>query len=164
MNRLKLNPLTAEAFEPFGDIIQADGVSPQSINYGHTLKYADLARIDTGESGGETTIHLYRSQAATLPFPVERMERHPLGSQAFMPLHPRPFPVIVASPGDGPDIQAVRGFITNGKQGVNIHRGVWHHHLISLKGICDYLVIDRAGPQINCDEWALDGRLIIAET
>jgi ureidoglycolate lyase len=154
--RLYLEPLTAEAFAPFGEVIQKPGVVPEIINYGQTQKFANLARIDTGEGDGETTVHLYRSQPVTLPFLIERMERHPLGSQAFMPLHQQPFPVIVAPPGDDPEVQAIRGFITNGEQGINFHKGVWHHYQISLTGICDYLVIDRAGPQNNCEEWVLD--------
>ena len=152
---LVLEPLTAEAFAPFGEVIQRQGVSPEIINYGRTQKFADLARIDTAVEGGETTVHLYRSEAVMLPFQIERMERHPLGSQAFMPLHEQPFPVIVAPPGDDPEIQAIRGFITNGEQGINLHKGVWHHYQVSLAGICDYLVIDRAGLQNNCEEWVL---------
>ena len=159
--RLELEPLTAEAFTPFGDVIQRQGVIPEVINYGRTQKYPDLALADTGEGGGETTMHLYRSQAATLPFHIERMERHPLGSQAFMPLHQQPFPVIVAPAGDEPDIRTIRGFITNGEQGINYHRGVWHHYQISLNEICDYLVIDRAGPEHNCEEWVLDRQLVV---
>ena len=160
-NHLVLEPLTAETFAPFGEVIQRQGVTPQSINDGRTQKFADLARIDTAEEGGETTVHLYRSQAVTLPFLVERMERHPLGSQAFMPLHQQPFPVIVAPPGDDPEVQAIRGFISNGEQGINLHKGVWHHYLVSLSGICNYLVIDRSGPQNNCEEWLLDRPLMI---
>ncbi len=160
-DRLELEPLTAEAFAPFGDVIQRQGVIPQNINYGHTRKYPNLALVDTSEDGGETAMHLYRSQAATLPFLIERMERHPLGSQAFMPLHRQPFPVIVAPAGDEPDIDAIRGFITNGKQGINYDKGVWHHYQISLNGICDYLVIDRAGPENNCEERVLDRQLAI---
>jgi ureidoglycolate lyase len=159
---LELQPLTAEAFEPFGDVIQRQGVIPENINYGQTQKFADLALIDTSECGGETAVHLYRSQAATLPFLIERMERHPLGSQAFMPLHQRSFPVIVAPAGDDPDIQTIRGFITNGEQGINYRKGVWHHYQISLNGICDYLVIDRIGPNLNCEEWVLDRKLVIS--
>ena len=160
-DHLVLEPLTAEAFAPFGEVIQRQGVTPQSINYGRTQKFADLAWIDTTERDGETTVHLYRSQAVMLPFLVERMERHPLGSQAFMPLHQQPFPVIVAPPGDDPAVQAIRGFISNGEQGINLHKGVWHHYQISLAGICDYLVIDRKGPQNNCEEWVLDRPLMI---
>ena len=161
-DQLVLEPLTAEAFAPFGEVIQRQGVTPQSINYGRTQKFADLARIDTAEDGGETTVHLYRSQAITLPFLIERMERHPLGSQAFMPLHQQPFPVIVAPPGDEPEVQAIRGFITNGEQGINLHKAVWHHYQVSLAGIRDYLVIDRIGPHNNCEEWVLDQALMIA--
>ena len=160
-DQLVLEPLTAEAFAPFGEVIQRQGVTPQSINDGRTQKFADLARIDTAEGDGETTVHLYRSQAVTLPFLVERMERHPLGSQAFMPLHQQPFPVIVAPAGNEPDIRTIRGFITNGEQGINYHRGVWHHFQISLNEICDYLVIDRAGPEHNCEEWVLDHQLAV---
>jgi len=159
-DHLVLEPLTAEAFAPFGDVIQRKGVSPEIINYGQTQKFADLARIDTGEEGGETTVHLYRSQAVALPFLIERMERHPLGSQAFMPLHQQPFPVIVAPPGDDPDIRSIRGFISNGEQGINLHKGVWHHYQVSLAGTCDYLVIDRKGPHNNCQEWVFDRPLL----
>jgi len=160
-DHLVLEPLTAEAFAPFGEVIERQGVTPQSINYGGTQKFADLARIDTAAGGGETTVHLYRSEAVTLPFQIKQMERHPLGSQAFMPLHQQPFPVIVAPPGDDPEIQAITGFITNGEQGINLHKGVWHHYQVSLAGICDYLVIDRKGPHNNCEEWVLDRALMI---
>jgi len=153
--RLKLEPLTAEAFAPFGDVIQRQGVIAETINYGRTQKFADLARIDTGEEGGKISVHIYRSQPVKLPFLIERMERHPLGSQAFMPLHQQPFPVIVAPPGDDPDNLSIRGFISSGEQGINLHKGVWHHYQVSLAGICDYLVIDRAGLQNNCEEWVL---------
>ena len=162
-DHLVLEPLTAEAFAPFGEVIQRQGVTPELINYGQTQKFANLARIDTGDGGGKTTVHLYRSQAVTLPFLIERMERHPLGSQAFMPLHQQPFPVIVAPPGDDPEIQAIRGFISNGEQGINLHKGVWHHYQVSLSRICDYLVIDRKGPHNNCEEWVLKRPLVCSK-
>jgi ureidoglycolate lyase len=159
--RLLLEPLTAEAFEPFGDVIQRRDAAAGLINQGRTRKYADLARIETSDGGGKTGVHLYRSAAISLPFTVERMERHLLGSQAFIPLHGRPFPVIVAPPGSGPSAGDVRGFISNGKQGVNLRKGVWHHYQISLGEEADYLVIDRIGPGEDCEEWALDPPLQI---
>jgi ureidoglycolate lyase len=158
--RPQLEPLTAKAFEPFGDVIQMQGVLPERINYGQTEKYADLAMIDASEDGGETSVHLYRSEPASLPLHIKQLERHPLGSQAFMPLHQRPFPVIVAPPDDQPEIEDIRGFITNGEQGINLRRGVWHHYQVSLEGICDYLVIDRGGPGDNFEEWVFDVPLL----
>jgi ureidoglycolate lyase len=158
--RLQLEPLTAEAFEPFGDVIQREGVLPEHINYGQTEKYADLAMIDISEDGGETSIHFYRSQPASPPLHIKQLERHPLGSQAFMPLHQRPFPVIVAPAGDQPEIRDIRGFITNGEQGINIRKGVWHHYQVSLGGVCDYLVIDRGGAGDNFEEWVFDVPLL----
>ena len=157
---LTLEALTSEAFAAFGDVIQTEGNSPLSINYGHTQKYADLARIDSG-SDGRTAVHIYKSTPVSLPLAIEIMERHPLASQAFIPLHSRPFVVVVAPAGPEPGIQQIKGFISNGKQGVNYHKGVWHHHQITLSEPAQYLVIDRAGPEENLDEYQLPGSLLI---
>jgi ureidoglycolate lyase len=160
-NRFSLEPLTQEAFSPYGDVIQIQGHSPEKINYGHTLKYADLARIDTGEEVGRAGLHIYRSHPISLPFRVEVMEYHPLGSQAFIPLHRQPFLVIVAPPAEILPVHSIQGFITNGKQGVNLSKGVWHHYQLSLGEACDYLVIDRKGPGVNTIEQQLEKALLI---
>jgi len=130
--RLNLKPLTSEAFAPFGDVIQKQGHYPEEINYGQTRKYARLAGIDATDEGGEAAVHIYRSRPVSLPFRIELMENHPLGSQAFMPLHQRPFLVVVAPAADRLEFKSIQGFFTNGEQGVNIHKGVWHHHQLSL--------------------------------
>jgi ureidoglycolate lyase len=162
-SRLKLKPLTAEAFAPFGDVIQKQGNYPEEINYGQTRKYGDLARVDTSEDSGLPHVHIYRSRPVGLPYRIEVMERHPLGSQAFIPLHGSPFPVVVAPPADELDIDSIRGFLTNGEQGVNFHKGTWHHYQISLGEISDYVVIDRGGPGDNRDEQVLKMALVIED-
>ena len=154
--RLNLQPLTDEAFSPFGEVIQKQGHYPKEINYGQTRKFAHLAEIDTGENEGKAVIHIYRSRPVSLPFRIEVMEKHPLGSQLFFPLHNRPFPLVVAPPSEQLDIESIQGFITNGEQGVNLHRGVWHHYQITLEESSDYLVIDRSGPGDNLVESYLD--------
>ena len=161
--RLNLKPLTDEAFAPFGEVIQRQGHYPEEINYGQTRKYADLARIDTGEEKGRTAVHIYRSRPVSLPFKIEVLERHPLGSQAFIPLHNRPFLIVVAPPAAHPEFKSIQGFITNGEQGVNLRRGVWHHHQLSLEETCDYLVIERSAPGVNTIEQHLDKNLFIEE-
>ena len=161
--RLNLKPLSSEAFAPFGDVIQKQGHYPEEINYGQTRKYARLAGIDTTDEGGEAAVHIYRSRPVSLPFRIEVMENHPLGSQTFMPLHKHPFIVVVAPAADRLEFKSIQGFFTNGEQGVNIHKGVWHHYQLSLDEISDYLVIDRSGPGNNRVEQHLEKALFIEE-
>jgi len=158
---LKLQPLTAEAFAPFGDVIQAEEKTAEIINYGHTSKWSDLARIDTGDSGGRTAVHLFEGAATHLPLRIEVLECHPLGSQAFVPLHREPFLVVVARAGAAPKSSEVTAFITNGHQGVNYHKGTWHHYLVSPLDGGQFLIIDRVGPGLNLQEHTLDTALVI---
>ncbi len=154
-------PLTAEAFERFGEVISAGGHTAELINAGHTQKFTDLAGIDTTAEGGSTAVHIYRSQPLSLPLEIKVMERHPLGSQAFMPLHNRPFLVIVAPAGEVLESDDVRAFLSNGQQGINLRRGTWHHYQISLQQVSDYLVIDRMGPGANFEQRQLSPPLLI---
>lgn len=155
--RLKPEPLNAEAFRPFGDVIEARG-EPAAINYGNTQKYADLATIDA--RGGHATTHLYRSTPPTYPFAIRVMENHPLGSQMFVPLSGHPYLVVVAPKGQL-DTRAIRAFVAGPNQGVNLAPGTWHHFNLALGGISDFLVIDRDGPGENLEEVTLDGSILL---
>jgi len=148
---IQLEALTKEAFSPFGDVLETTAVEPQLINFGDTQKFGSLAQVAVGK-GGVAQISIYRSRAIDLPFRIHRVECHPLGSQAFYPLHQRPFPVVVARAGVPPGVSDLRVFLTNGRQGVNLHPGVWHHYQLSLGQDSDYLVIDRAGEGDNYRE------------
>ena len=147
-------PLTAEAFRPFGDVIEATDAY-ELINSGTTQKFADLATIDVSTDGGRPCISIYRATPYKLPLTIKMLERHPLGTQLFMPLQSDPFLIVVAPPGDKVDHTSVRAFITNGRQGVNYHRGTWHHPLIAFGAPGEFMIVDRAG-QANCDELLLE--------
>jgi len=153
-------PLTSAGFAPFGEVLEADGVTAELINEGHTQKFSDLAQIITGE-GGRVQLSIYRSRAIELPFRICKLERHPQASQAFMPLHDRPFPIVVALPDAIPGPATIRTFLSNGQQGVNIHPGVWHHYQLSLECDSDYIVIDGFAGGENCDEYVLDQEVIL---
>lgn len=153
MREVRPEPLTADAFAPFGDVIEARGAWIP-INYGMTERYNDLAGVDCGDEGGRVIVSLFRGQP--LDPPVLRIfERHPLGSQAFMPLGDAPYLVAVA-PAGALDPQAIRVFRAAPRQGVNYRKGVWHHYLLPLAAGAEFLVIDRDGPGSNCDEVELD--------
>jgi len=150
MRELTPEPLTAEAFAPFGSVIQASEEAVQlDINQGHAIRYDRLAEIDVGDGGGAGAISLFRARPLAEP-ELRVFERHPLGSQTFVPLSGRPYLVAVAPAGPF-DPSKIRLFHAEGHQGVHYRKGVWHHFLLVLEE-SDFLVIDRAGPGDNCEE------------
>lgn len=161
MRQLKIEPLTREAFAPFGDVIEAsDAVKHYTINAGNTERYHDLADIAVGE-GGKAIVSIFRGQARQLPFVVEMMERHPKACQAFVPMSGRPYLVLVADRNSQPTADDLRLFLARADQGVNYAPGVWHHPLLALEATSDFLVIDRAGSGPNCDEVMLSSKAVI---
>jgi len=153
-HRVAIEPLTREAFAPFGDVIELDGAKQIPINLGTTIRYHDLAHIDVADGGGRPLVNVFRGQPRTLPFEVTMMERHPLGSQAFVPLSARPYLIVVAPAGELLPAQ-LRAFVTRGWQGVNYAKGVWHHPLLALGEVSDFVVIDRGGDGANLQEQQL---------
>ncbi len=153
-------PLTAEAFAPYGDVIESVG-EPIPINQGKGWRYLDLARIDVTAEGGHAGVSRVTCAPEALPVPLRLMERHPLGSQVFTPVDGQRYLVVVAPAGDPPTVASLRAFIATGKQGVNYHRGTWHHPMIALDQRCDFLEVHRVGPGKNCDEVAIPAQVSV---
>ncbi|MBN3753499.1 ureidoglycolate lyase [Paraburkholderia sp. Tr-20389] len=162
MKTLGIEPLTRESFAPFGDVIELEGAKQIPINLGTTIRYHDLANVDVTDEGGRTLVNLFRGQPRVLPFEVKMMERHPLGSQAFIPLNDKPYLVVVAPVGELDESQ-IRAFVTSGWQGVNYAKGVWHHPLLSLGDVSDFIVVDRGGEGVNLNELDLRESLWLTE-
>jgi ureidoglycolate lyase len=154
MNKIVAEKLTSDAFLPFGEVVELDGAEGKPVNGGTALSYRDLVRVDVGE-GGRTSVNFIRASAQEMPLRVCALERHPLGSQAFLPLRAMPFMIIVAAPGPF-DPKTIRAFVTHGWQGVNYAKGVWHHALICLGEQSEFIVVDRAGEGVNYNEVTLD--------
>ena len=150
-------PLTAEAFAPFGEVIEAsDRARRMPINYGHGTRFHDLAGINVADGGGHAIVSIFRAKPLDPPI-LRIVERHPLGSQAFVPLSGRPYLVAVAPRGDF-DPARLTVFRAAAGQGVNYAKGTWHHFLLALEAESDFLVIDRedqGGPGENLDELEL---------
>ncbi len=150
MRELTPEPLTAAAFAPFGSVIEAsDAAVRLDINEGHAVRYDALAEIDVADGGGSAMVSLFRARPLA-ELVLRGFERHPLGSQTFVPLNGRPYLVAVAPPGPF-DPAAIRLFRAEGHQGVHYLKGVWHHFLLVLDE-SDFLVVDRSGPGNNCEE------------
>jgi ureidoglycolate lyase len=154
---LRIEPLTRAAFAPFGDVIELDGARHFPINGGTTERFHDLAAIDVADAGGRPLVSLFRAQPRAEPIDIALMERHPLGSQAFIPLAAVARYAIVVAPAGPFEPARMRAFIAQGWQGVNYAKGVWHHPLLALDQVSDFIVVDRGGGQPNCDEIVLDG-------
>jgi ureidoglycolate lyase len=149
---LSIQPLTKSAFAPFGDLIEADPTTMRLINGGTTERFHALGHAQAIGEGAEVIISLFRGQPRKLPYAIDMMERHPLGSQSFYPLQDRPWLVVVAEDEAGrPGVPHI--FLASGRQGVNYRANVWHHPLMALEEISDFLVVDRSGPGNNLEEY-----------
>jgi len=156
-------PLTSEAFCAFGDVIEASANANNfAINDGFTQRYHDLAKVDVCDKEGHAIISVFRSTPLVQPIAIRMMERHPHGSQAFIPMGENPYLIVVAPAGEF-ELSKVEVFIANSNQGVNYHKGTWHHFCLALGSISDFLVVDRGGAGDNCDVLELDGSLVIAK-
>lgn len=150
---LTAEALDAQAFAPFGDVIApGQGGRHRTINEGFAERFDDLARLDTGRQGGRPVLSVFRARPRALPLRLRLVERHLLGSQAFMPLLPQRFLVIVAAAGPAPSPMQLRCFMARPGQGVNYAAGTWHHPLIALDAGGDFLVVDRGGPLADGDD------------
>lgn len=149
---VKTEPLTREAFAPFGDVLEAEGAPDHMINAGLCGRYHDLARPEADGADGAVALSVGKSDAVTLPLTLEMMERHPLGTQAFVPMNGTRVVVIVA-PDEGGRPGMPRAFLSNGAQGIQYKPGCWHGVLAPLSGPSDFLIVDRVGgDDPNCEE------------
>ncbi len=151
---LVAEPLEAAAFAAFGTVIQAPGGPGRSINAGTTQRFDLLADLQLTAAGGRPMLAIFRANPRVFPFRAVELERHAHGSQLFMPLGEQRFVVLVAATGTVPSADDLRAFVSNGRQGVVLAPGTWHHALLSL-GAADYAVIERAAATVDCDTCAV---------
>jgi ureidoglycolate lyase len=156
---LQPEPLTAESFSPFGELVSARG-KPVMINNGTTERYHNLAQVTVGAEpqSGQGIISIFRAQPRTLPMSIGMMERHPLGSQAFLPSSDEPYLVLVClshivNGDEVPDPSSFKLFLASGEEGVNYKANCWHHPLLALNRVCDFWIVDRVGPGNNLEEF-----------
>ena len=149
-------PLTKKSFAPFGDVIELSNAQQYPINQGLTTRFHDLFDIDVAAQGGRAIVNVFRTDPIPLPHRIKVMERHPLGSQAFLPMDHDPFLILVADAGDRISASNLHLFKTNGHQGINFNKNTWHHFQIGLSKQRDFIVIDRGGDGNNLEEFNIE--------
>ena len=145
---IKPTPMTKENFSKFGDMIGTENIKPIEINNGYANRFDDIAKIDTANNNGETTISIFSALKRSFPMKIDMMEKHPLGTQAFIPMKETTFLTLVAPEGKKLEIDKIESFVVPKGKGVNYKTGIWHFPLISTEDM-DFLVVDRKGPGEN---------------
>jgi len=136
--------ITKLNFAAYGDLISSNNINPMNINSGYAKRFDNLANINTSKDGGKTIVSIFSALKRNFPMKIDMMEKHPLGSQAFIPMKETTFLCFVAPPGESPEIDKIQSFIIPPKTGINYKPGIWHFPLISTEDT-DFLVIDRKG-------------------
>ena len=140
--------ITKDNFSQFGDVISTKDIKPIEINNGYAKRYDEIANLNTSKDNGVTTISIFSALKRNFPMKIDMMEKHPLGSQAFIPMKETTFLAFVAPNGDKPDLNKIEAFIIPPGIGVNYKPGTWHFPLISTEDM-NFLVVDRKGPGDN---------------
>ncbi len=135
-------------FSSYGDLISTDDISPININDGYAKRFDNLANLDTSKDSGKTIVSIFSALKRTFPMKIHMMEKHPLSTQAFIPMKETTFLAFVAPSGESPEIDKIQSFIIPPKIGINYKPGIWHFPLISTENI-NFLVIDRKGSGDN---------------
>ena len=135
-------------FSSYGDLISTDNISPININEGYAKRFDNLANLDTSKDSGKTIVSIFSALKRTFPMKIHMMEKHPLSTQAFIPMKETTFLAFVAPSGESPEIDKIQSFIIPPKMGINYKPGIWHFPLISTENI-NFLVIDRKGSGDN---------------
>ena len=150
MTSLIIKPklISKENFKKFGDMITTSGIKPLEINDGYAKRFDGIANLNTKKGNGESTISIFSALKRSFPMKVDMMEKHPLGSQAFIPMKETVFLAFVAPEGDVPDLNKIESFIVPNGIGVNYNAGVWHFPLIATEDM-NFLVVDRLGDGDN---------------
>jgi len=161
MTVIKAQPLTADAFAPYGDVLEATGKPDKIINNGFCGRYHDRAKLDFG-MGGRAGISVFKAEPRALPYTLELLERHPDGAQAFIPMSLDAYLVTVAEDENGTPVN-IRAFIAGPGQGINYHRNTWHGVLTPLSAPGLFAVVDRIGETPNLEEHHLKTPLTITQ-
>ena len=159
---IKPKKITKENFAKFGDVISTQNIKPMDINNGYAKRFDNLADINTSNNNATASMSIFSALKRSFPMKIDMMEKHPLGSQAFIPMKETNFIAFVAPLGDKPEISKIESFIVSPGIGINYKPGIWHFPLISTENM-NFLVVDRKGAGDNLIIYNFEKEKIILE-
>jgi len=151
---VRLQSLTAQGFAPYGQVLQLDAAGQRAINQGTSSRLNLLAGLDLHGAKGQAVLAVFHAKAQSPRTPCQMLERHNWGSQSFVPLLGARCRLWVATGDATPDLNTLACFEVSGQQGFTLNKGVWHHPLMALEA-SSFLVIEREGPQEDCEVFTL---------
>ena len=154
--------ITRKNFTTYGDLISSDDIKPIDINTGYAKRFDNLANINTSKDEGKTIVSIFSAVKRTFPIKIDMMEKHPLGSQAFVHMKETTFITFVAPPGEKPEINNIESFVVPPKIGINYKPDIWHFPLISTENM-SFLVVDRKGAGNNLIIYNFEKEKVILE-
>ena len=149
-------------FAAYGDLISTEDIQPIDINAGYAKRFDNLADLNTSNESGKTIVSIFSALKRTFSMKIDMMEKHPLSSQAFIPMKDTTFLAFVAPPGDKPEIGEIKSFIISSGVGINYKAGIWHFPLISTENM-NFLVVDRKGKGNNLIIYNFEEEKVILE-
>ena len=159
---IKPKKITKENFAKFGDVISTQNIKSTDINNGYAKRFDNLADINTSKNNGKVIVSIFAALKRSFPMKIDMMEKHPLGSQAFIPMKETNFIAFVAPLGDKPEISKIESFIVSPGIGINYKPGIWHFPLISTENM-NFLVVDRKGAGDNLIIYNFEKEKVILE-
>ena len=148
MKIIKAKKITKKNFSKFGQLIDTSKKNPININDGYAKRFDNLINLDISKKKGEAIVSIFKAKKRRFPMKIDMMEKHPLGSQAFIPMKETTFLVFVAPKEEKLDLNKIEAFIVPPGIGVNYNPGTWHFPLISTEDM-NFLVVDRKGSGDN---------------
>lgn len=162
MRTVRAQPLTPDAFAPFGDVVSAGLRAGSSANQGTAVRFDWSAALENRRAGAKPNLAVFRSTPQPLPFRVKLLERHVHSTQTFLPMACSRFLIVVAPSlqGGEPDVEKLQAFVCTKGQGINYKPSTWHHPIIALDEPAEFAMLAwEDGTAGDCEERPLTSQL-----
>lgn len=127
-------PLTAEAFAPFGQVLEGSGAATERKPF--------ASRMHNGRPAAKPNMTYMRIAPEGRTVRITALERHPHSNQTFVPLNgTRQLVAVCPSSPDGrPLVGELRVFVAHGAQAINYDANVWHAPRMALNAPGEFVM------------------------